>query len=1043
MAHELPLTQEVIESVLQEYMEHIAPAMLAANYHLTLVKGGPAYPHLSEQSHFAHIINGAFGLVALLRFLVDQNVRVRALTEKTVRQALALFTVHEVHKAGDYDKLDHTEFGIPLERLRREYEQLGLDNFAPADEHLLRMANIHKRSPKQADMLLTRDDGALLWTLVRIADTMASMTSPTEYSALANYLQRLGPAFVPDSSYGRFRLYFHEINDVRGVLTNVLHQAVASQLEREAGFSPLLVFTTGSLYLGPAHLNGISQEQLIERAVTRTLAALTEAGDNADAIKDGLRRQKYDFEKYVFAFASVSRLLEVVYEETILAKPDPKLALKELDGLATKRADLPDDWRNTIEERLGLELLDSDQHRAFYEQWSLVRRYLLYVDTLLRDINPDEARLEWFLRSFDVPFSVAENLRAEADVWARGGVGKYVLIIAYHFLRGPHFSDRSSESLSTAQVLERLHLHVLEAMQQLDTSAGRQAAVSALGFRQDLTTYLQAHLSVSFDPSGTLDQDGFFAYTLKKRKGHSSTLCSLCNRQSEYVQELRTGILDDFGRVFSNRVLPAVEAPGGNRPWCPVCHLEFIFRKLSGLGLETGTHYKKSIAIYLYVLPTFSFTRDHERLFERVLEPFKKATKFPIRDFGSNWGVPHYWSEKQQLDQEWQDTLLGVLARETDRLAERAFAGERLLSGVTSEQPHYYLIKWEKAARETESDDARIATRTEAWAKALFAAAAISSLTSCKVFVTERPYLPVNNPTELKPTIILDSPPPVLRGLLEPPVPGGSGDSRLAYSDVVSLYGREDGKKSGLELVLDLCAAIWTVTVDTHAPNRLTKDKQIAARLGTLNVQPLAGAHFYKEFSRLNDGETPPSQLRHACTLLLESKGGELMDIVEALGEKALAIRLPFRGRRRGKVHNYELVFREAMNALNRSFAPVPELRETAVSGERPSEQAIAELKSLASGHLLKAMQRRAITGRGEGIINPWRQDLNQLTGEMIDLLVDEVLLVRARGSFARFLRLENTLADGIYYYTDRHLSRLWDEYEKQKVAQILEEAQS
>lgn len=167
------------------------------------------------------------------------------------------------------------------------------------------------------------------------------------------------------------------------------------------------------------------------------------------------------------------------------------------------------------------------------------------------------------------------------------------------------------------------------------------------------------------------------------------------------------------------------------------------------------------------------------------------------------------------------------------------------------------------------------------------------------------------------------------------------------------------------------------------------------------------------------------------------------MDIVEALGEKALAIRLPFRGRRRGKVHNYELVFREAMNALNRSFAPVPELRETAVSGERPSEQAIAELKSLASGHLLKAMQRRAITGRGEGIINPWRQDLNQLTGEMIDLLVDEVLLVRARGSFARFLRLENTLADGIYYYTDRHLSRLWDEYEKQKVAQILEEAQS
>ena len=92
----------------------------------------------------------------------------------------------------------------------------------------------------------------------------------------------------------------------------------------------------------------------------------------------------------------------------------------------------------------------------------------------------------------------------------------------------------------------------------------------------------------------------------------------------------------------------------------------------------------------------------------------------------------------------------------------RNFVGERASLGRVRGQPHYYLITWEKAAHDSESDDARVATHTEAWAKALFASAVISGLTSCKVYVTERPYLPVADPAELKATITLDSPPPAL-----------------------------------------------------------------------------------------------------------------------------------------------------------------------------------------------------------------------------------------------------------------------------------------
>ncbi len=51
-------TREELEKLLELYLEKVLPAMLRRQYHLRLVKGGPDYPHLSEQSHLTHIING-------------------------------------------------------------------------------------------------------------------------------------------------------------------------------------------------------------------------------------------------------------------------------------------------------------------------------------------------------------------------------------------------------------------------------------------------------------------------------------------------------------------------------------------------------------------------------------------------------------------------------------------------------------------------------------------------------------------------------------------------------------------------------------------------------------------------------------------------------------------------------------------------------------------------------------------------------------------------------------------------------------------------
>jgi len=78
------------------------------------------------------------------------------------------------------------------------------------------------------------------------------MSDHRELGTLQGYLKQLAPEFAPRG--GRFRLYTHELRDVRGVLTNLVHSVVSRRLETEYEFYPVLFFATGSLYIGPGQL---------------------------------------------------------------------------------------------------------------------------------------------------------------------------------------------------------------------------------------------------------------------------------------------------------------------------------------------------------------------------------------------------------------------------------------------------------------------------------------------------------------------------------------------------------------------------------------------------------------------------------------------------------------------------------------------------------------------------------------------------------------------------------------------------------------------
>jgi CRISPR type I-D-associated protein Csc3/Cas10d len=382
---------------------------------------------------------------------------------------------------------------------------------------------------------------------------------------------------------------------------------------------------------------------------------------------------------------------------------------------------------------------------------------------------------------------------------------------------------------------------------------------------------------------------------------------------------------------------------------------------------------------------------------------------------------------RQTLDDEMVNRILAVFERQAEWVAQhlqregKALPGERFFTVRRDRlaQPNYLMFVWEKTVYDTTKDDAQIPTSSEMWVKATFGAALLAALTGCKVYVTERPYLPISDVASIKPTVALDSPHNILRSVLTGAFHRGEMNCpRVSHSPDASAA----RASASLLEVLDILAALWQINSELKAPTeRTTKDKHIAERLEVLGTNPLAGAFFYRQYARLNDDATPYPTYIRACSILLKRRGGEMMNIAKQLAQKSLALFLPRSRYGRGKAHLYEVVLRDAVDAIRKAPSHDPD-----------------EIKTFAAGTLLKALERRQQSERREGIVNPNRGNLNQLVEEFIALLVDEVLEKRANGSVAAFNRLANQLADAVYFEIDRTLSEHWAAWQAQR-----EEAQT
>ncbi|MGQ9558321.1 MAG: type I-D CRISPR-associated protein Cas10d/Csc3 [Desulfurispora sp.] len=469
-------------------MAGIIPAMVQRGYHSRPAKTVAWGEGHIDQPLLVHIQNGVFGLLQVLALLEKKGIRL--VDEAGLRRAIVMYVTHDLHKMTEYavsQDAGRSQFDQALEDYQAEIQALGLDKFADTVPAMHRAAAVSLCSPKTGDLSACPPGTALLVDLVHLADCMASMTHCQQTSVLANRLQKL----LPPGRAHRYAFYYHRLDDLKGLFTNLLHRAVSQVLEENYGLYPLLYFADSTLYLGPVDrhlpvrgaLLPLVEQEIFHLLLQQPPPDLSEAFDTLN-----IKVQSYAF--LFLDAAGISALLR---------------------QYAASNAQ-PGFWRKTLEKHIKDYTLSQEElHRqlGMPPGWDdditrnqavfSTARYLAAAKRLWERLQPGADGLAELTRLLGLPAEELELVRrCIPDKYSKDKTYDDCIALAWRWLAGFSAAGRSGFSMPVDMLLNHLERTFLSAWQSMLTTQRRQELVEhELALRSGLAAYLAEHLFFS------------------------------------------------------------------------------------------------------------------------------------------------------------------------------------------------------------------------------------------------------------------------------------------------------------------------------------------------------------------------------------------------------------------------------------------------------------------------------------------------------------------------------------------------------------------
>lgn len=716
------------DDVLQDYVDIVGPRMLK-EYTLQSAKGSsqPKYSHNTDQSMLTHILNGIFPTLQIVRESGED------LSELEKQLYLIAYTFHDLDKLEDIQNMsvaNDEKAGQFYRYLGDWVKRLHFDEFIPNyGEYLGDIAflilNTHTKFG--ANLYLQGYDLCLPGHRRQFLREMCTCSDLIAYF-LQNPASFLDRGKIQDSltylSGGRLEFAYHKVSENRGMLTNVINNALLAEMRDKFGWKPLLFFPTGVTYLHPRNSQEITLptgDDIAEIVVEKLKAyCASRLRQNLNGFTRGGKGFKYA--DYYRAFFQPDEILELIQKGCFKILRQDKLPsagkrLAKLQQLQTE---------GKISEDISLDFEDDLRVDQLAE-------YLVEVEKLIGGFASRETVANEILSYLGM-----SNLQETfISIPSQGGVP-----LPWYFIAGKYLlQNRGKNENDMRNLFEEIARHVTKVFAETIPNQPQSSSFSTLRNYVKQTVDINGHQNVRQDFQTELAR-----YNNTKKIGRGSDKgCSLCSSAFQTQESSETDVI--FApQVFSHK--SPINSGRVRRGICQLCKLEMMLRQIlirSRWNL-IGAGYESVKIKWIYLYPSYFFTPETTKVIGAAYQQLKSLNFFDVR---KKLHKGKTTTDLMELDEFIIDT--GIPDTEKENLLKMDFSTNDLAT-------FYFCGIPTRGSKPTD---------TESWAMPTLLGVLSTLAFNAKVVVTESQMPLYHSAEEFKETLVLNAPHPFVTHVLK------------------------------------------------------------------------------------------------------------------------------------------------------------------------------------------------------------------------------------------------------------------------------------
>ncbi|WP_448561807.1 type I-D CRISPR-associated protein Cas10d/Csc3 [Trichothermofontia sp.] len=661
----------------------------------------------------------------------------------------------------------------------------------------------------------------ILIRLVRLSDLLASVVKHPSNVNSSNLTELLR-----DLSNGKLTFSYHALSDNRGVLTNILNNALIDVHPSES-YTPLLYLPDGVVYLARENAPPIVAEEIPRQVIAKIqeLCASQLRERQTGFSRDG---KGFKFADYYWLFFDVPTLMTVAIDAACslirstkassAAKRSASLLKFQANGELSDTLDVNfnDDYRIDRLAEFGDVLCRKiwqvwcDRFNQCQKQQSKAKRKTLPELDLT-------TRLAEFLGLADE----ISNLQAIQALKKTGGLPlDWYYLAAKHNQRNPHLDDGALREIMEGMVNYAVSL-INPVLSESTLPDGWD----------DLRTYIKRVIILSSGFVNAPEIEPFLVelnrYKAAKVSGRGrKDICAMSSSAYTVTEQMESATL--FApQVYSNRQI-LFNTQAAKRKICAIWSIEIMLRQiLMNQTNATGGDFEGRKYRYLYLYPSYFFTPETNNFLQKAYSWIRR-TRFDadIRK--------HFITESQEAKfdiENYQRVDALLLKEEVDK--DQTFK----LSYPSKEPMTFFFMA---------IPPGRDATDTEAWIMPAWLAFVLPLVLDVKVVASESPVPPFISGANFERTTILDGEHQAISTLVRQPLEGTRLDAILP------------GKESAFS-PLNALSAAYCIHLEVNRKKDGDPDwGKLTALARDLETSPLYVFSYLTKLVRKLDWETVP-----------------------------------------------------------------------------------------------------------------------------------------------------------------------------------------